>query len=411
MPQSVFAQPVLTPWDASDPVNRQQTRQYLSLIWQAEITGQQIDLSQFEFANDLPNIMGLIVAPQKEVFEKLYKHRLDPNGLNGDPYGLNELMRDDPLVRAQFREFVLTDKITLGPDSDPQAANKHLLMIIDGVFNQTEFKVEAFQFIGNQVESTKLEVIKNSGTGPTPSSPPTSPDQFRCDVDWWAKRAFFECMNDNWTYPKLYLPENNLDPSDPSWQKKRRTVPRFDCDDFTDAMIQWLKRRLEEIYGPGSIKFQHIVFAWQCPEPGTNPTLWKNPVGHSMPLIERGGKFYLVDPYTGGVYGPYNTREEAHKKALELFMTCTGGRPVGNPDYWQPGERPGWDPKPWWTDWEMQQRFCERLKACCGWPLPTPPNCTPSTTPGGTAPSATSCDFRDYMPPNAFVAPRANCDH
>jgi hypothetical protein len=28
-----------------------------------------------------------------------------------------------------------------------------------------------------------------------------------------------------------------------------------------------------------------------------------------------------------------------------------------------------------------------------------------------SAPSATSCDFRDYMPPNTFVAPRANCDH
>ena len=173
MPESVFAQPVLTPWDADDPVNRQQTRQYLSLIWQAEVNGQQVDVSQFEFANDLPNIMGLLVAPQKEVFEKLYAHRLDPNGLNGDPYGLNELMRDDPLVRAQFREFVLTDKITLGPDSDPQAANKHLLMIIDGVFSQTEFKAEAFQFTGNQVESTKLEVVKNSGTGPPTSSPPS----------------------------------------------------------------------------------------------------------------------------------------------------------------------------------------------------------------------------------------------
>jgi hypothetical protein len=39
IPQSAFAQPVLTPWDACAPINRQQTRQYLSLIWQAEING------------------------------------------------------------------------------------------------------------------------------------------------------------------------------------------------------------------------------------------------------------------------------------------------------------------------------------------------------------------------------------
>ncbi|MDP1660852.1 MAG: hypothetical protein Q8L55_02960, partial [Phycisphaerales bacterium] len=137
------AQPQPTPWDADDPVNKAQTRQYLSLIWQAEINGQQVDLSQFEFSNDLPEVMGLLVGPQKEVFEKLYSHRLDPHGLQGLPYGLNELLRDDATVRAQFREFVLTDKITLGPDADPEAANKHLLMIMDGIFAQAEFTVEA----------------------------------------------------------------------------------------------------------------------------------------------------------------------------------------------------------------------------------------------------------------------------
>lgn len=182
MSLSTFAQPIPTPWDSENPANIAETRQFMSLIWQAEITGQQIDLSQFVFTNDLPDIMGLLVAPQKEVFEKLYSHRLDPHGLSGPPYGLNELMRDDPAVRAQFRDCVLTDKITLGPDADQQAADKHLLMIIDGIFEQAEFKIEGFQIVGDELESTKLEVIKIPGTVPPPTNPATSPTQFECDL-------------------------------------------------------------------------------------------------------------------------------------------------------------------------------------------------------------------------------------
>ncbi|MDP2323941.1 MAG: hypothetical protein Q8N51_07925, partial [Gammaproteobacteria bacterium] len=275
-----------------------------------------------------------------------------------------------------------------------------------------EFTVEAFQVIGQDVESTKLEVVKTPGTITPPVIPPTSPDQFKCDIDWWTLRSFFLCM----TGDGLYIPENNLDPSDPNWPKKRRPVPRFDCDDFSDAMIQWLLRRLEAIYGPGSVTAENLIFAWQCPDNSTTPPGWHKPIGHAMPLIQKDGKFYLIDPFTGKAYGPFNTREEAYKKALELFMRCEGGRPVGNPDYWVPGYRPGWEPKPWWTDWEMQKHFCERLKACCGSSLVPPgenlPTCPPSTTPGGVAPTVlTPCNFRDYMPPGTFVDPRANCDH
>lgn len=411
LPVSVSAQPTLTPWDAQDPVNKAETRQYLSLIWQAEAIGQQIDLGQFVFTNNLPDVMTLLVAPQKEVFEKLYEHRLDPHGLAGAPYGLNELMRDDPLVRAQFREFVLTDKISLGADADEAAIDKHLMMIMDAVLEQGEFKLETFAVVNGGLQSTKMEVVKNPGTIAPPTNPPNTPTQFKCDLEWWARRAFLECMNDNWDDPLLYLRENNLDPNDPLWPRKRRPVPRFDCDDFTDAIIEWLRRRLEEIYGPGNIKFEHLIFGWQCPVPNTNPQQWKKPIGHSMPLIERDGKFYLVDPYTGETYGPFNTREEAYKKALELYMKCPGGRPVGNPEYWPPGWRPGWEPKPWWTDREMQKRFCERLRACCGLPVLNPPNCPPTTVPGITPPTSLSpCNFRDYMPPGTFIDPGANCD-
>ena len=180
-------------------------------------------------------------------------------------------------------------------------------------------------------------------------------------------------------------------------------------------MIQWLKRRLEEIHGPGTIKFENLIFGWECPDNTTTPPTWKK-TGHAMPLVERDGKFYLIDPYTGETYGPFNTREEAFKKALDLFMRCTGGRPLGlpdykNPDYWPPGYRPEWEPKPWWSDREMQKHFCERLAACCGSAIPTPPNCPPSTAPGGTAPSVlTPCNFRDYMPPGTYIDPAANCD-
>ncbi|NUQ68884.1 MAG: hypothetical protein HUU18_11490 [Phycisphaerales bacterium] len=404
-----LAQHQPTGWDPEDATNKTQTRQYLSLIWQAQMNGQPVDMSQFVFTNALPEVMSLLVGPQREVFESLYVHRLDPHGLAGAPYGLNDLLRDDAGVRAQFREFVLTDKITLGPDADPEAAAKHLLMIMDGIFAQSEYRVESFQINGEEVESTNLELVKYPGELDPLSTPLPDPSQFECDLRWWVERSFFECMANG--VPRLFIPEINLDPEDPNGHRKFRPVPRFDGDDITDAMIQWLLRRLEALYGPGSFGVEHLVFTWQCPDYSTTPPGWRAPVGHSLPLIERGGKYYLIDPSTGEVYGPFNTREEAYRKALALFMTCPGGRALGNPEYWPPGFRPEYEPSPWWTDWEMQRHFCQRLAACCGTPIPTPPTCPPSTIPGGLLPSMlTPCNFRDYMPRGTYVDPRAECN-
>lgn len=403
------AQPLPTHWDPEDPVNKAQTRQYLSLIWQAEINGQPVDVSQFEFTNRLPEIMGLLVVPQREVFEKLYVHRLDPHGEQGLPYGLSDLMRDDAGVRAQFREFVLTDKITLGPDADPEAAARHLLMIMDGIFSQAEFRVESFQFIGEDVESTSLEVVKYPGAVIFPGDPPADPAQFECDLRWWVKRSMFECMIQG--MPRLYIPDGEYDPEDPDSERTNKPTPRFDSDDITDAMIQWLLRRLELLYGPGSFGVEHMVIAWQCPDYSTTPPGWGPPASHSMPLVARGGKYYLIDPYTGEVYGPFTTREEAYQKALALFMRCTGGRPTGNPEYWPPGFRPEYEPAPWWTDWRMQRHFCLRLQACCGTPLISTPLCPPETVPGVIAPYVLRpCNFVDYMPRGIYLDPRAVCD-
>lgn len=417
------AQDVATGWDSSDPVNKAELRIYLATVYQFEQAGQVWpDADLFWFTNTPPDHRMVMLAPAVEVFGELYKHRLDPWGEAGQPYSLFDLMRDDPAVASKFKHYTLTGEFTTGSEDDPEVLAKHLAMAIEAITESEEYKLDDFMADGDGFKSVNLVKQQpttppaQAPTMPTPVTVPPGDQQFHCDLQAWVKRSLLACMKSK----GLYKGENHRDPNNPNPRG------RFDCDDFSYAMIQWLLKYLKQQYPNMDVK--SFGFYWKCPklDANGNPVLDPNgqPVytdqGHAMTIVIMNGLYYLIDPYTGQTHGPYSTLKDANDAAIAIAhqsgMLCQGWKPGGPPLTWPPGQHPSPnEPKPWWDYKDMQERFCEKLRQCCNeipnWYTP-PTNCTPTTLPDGSTPSNPSspCDkIRPYMPPGTFIDPNVVC--
>jgi hypothetical protein len=407
------AQPVATAWDRSDPTNKAELRIFLATAYQFEQAGQTWpDADLFWFTNTPPDDRLVMLAPAFDVFNELYQHRLDPWGAAGAPYSLVDLMRDDPAVAAKFKNYTLNGEFITGTDDDPAVLAKHLAMVIEAITASEEYKLDNFMMLGeafksvNLVKQPAVTPPATAPTMPTPVAIPPGLEQFHCDLQAWVKRSLLACMKSK----GLYKGENDRTPTNPNPRG------RFDCDDFSNAMAQWLLKWLKQQYPNMDVKI--FGFYWKCPKLDANgqPVLDPSgqPVyidqGHAMTIVIIDGLYFLIDPYTGQTHGPYSTLKDANDAAIAIAhqsgMLCQGWKPGSPPATWPPGQHPSpLEPKPWW-DWEdMQRRFCEKLQQCCNeiptWYTP-PTNCTPTTLPDGSTPSAPTspCDkIRPYMPP------------
>lgn len=204
--------------------------------------------------------------------------------------------------------------------------------------------------------------------------------------------------------------------------KDGKKIGRFDCDDFTDAIAAWLEETLKKQYP--NLKLQSFNFWWQCPKknadgspvigPDGNP-VYEDVPGHTMLLIQIDGQYYLIDPQTGAIVGPFSNYDEAYRRAMEMnpTMPCPGWRPSPTlPIPYDPHKRLPVEPPPWWNYEDMQQRFCRILRQCCAelgtWPAPAS-GCNPTTLPDGTTPATISpCDsVPRYTPPGTWISPHA----
>jgi len=417
------AQVVATGWDGADPVNKAELRIYLATAYQFEQAGQVWpDSDLFWFSNTPPDHRTVMLASAIEVFNELYEHKIDSWGQHRPPYSLFDLMRDEPAIATKFKHYTLTGEFKTDNQDDPQVLTKHLLMAIEAITQSEEYKLDNFMPDGDGYKSVNLVKQQTtsppaqSPTMPTPVSVPPGDVQFHCDLQAWAKRSLLACM-----YSKgLYKGEKRRNINNPNPRG------RFDCDDFANAMAQWLIKWLKQQYPNADINL--FSFYWKCPklDSNGNPVLDPNgqPVyvdhGHAITIVKMNGLYYLVDPYTGQTHGPYSTLKDANDAAIAIAhqqnMLCQGWKPGNPPVISPPGQHPSpQEPKPWW-DWkDMQERFCDKLRQCCNeiptWYTP-PANCTPTTLPDGSTPSAPNspCDkIKPYMPPGTFIDPSVVC--
>jgi hypothetical protein len=128
-----------------------------------------------------------------------------------------------------------------------------------------------------------------------------------------------------------------------------------------------------------------------------------------MPYVHEAGKFYLIDPYTGKVFGPYGTFEQMADVAWQLFGSqCSNvqrysplSHDIKNQGVSGGGTNGGgayaFEALPWWHDLKMRDRFCGALSRCCGTPMIAPAGCPnqPLGLPAVTDP----CKMVNYVPP------------
>jgi len=391
-------------WDPLDPENLLDVQNFVANhwdeLWNAGTTdGWPLSESEIrsQFRNPLPGDFGIVYHRWECVFRRIYASRL--SNTNGEAYDLWDLMRDDPTVREGFRAFVLEGKIA-PTISSCDVFYSHYVMLLEAESGMGEVRVaDARVNEDGDLESVDMTLIESSAVasgpeseaeeaGPAESALSLANQRKLCDVVWWSRASLLACMYGEGLWQ---------DDAAPDW---------FDCDDFMLAMRNWLKRRLgQDIVRP-------FLFRWRCPGEAEFR-------GHWMPVVTIGSMYYLIDPYTGEVLGPYPStkagrRAMARRGILTIETACLDA--FGNEVEPQWDEEPRFfstphdvppkarEPRPpFWNNPDSLSRFCARLALCCG-RLPgeseqTSPACGPPPT-GADNDSIEQapCDGADYLP-------------
>ena len=389
-------------WDLADEVNRSETRAFFHALWGAEDAG--IEPPRFEFTNEAPGLTLAMLLPELEVFAAIYRHRLQPNFDSGPRYLVTNLIHDDPEARAQFRRFVLTGMLGPRPEVDFDAFAEHYLLIADALSLQAHATVACIEVQGGCIQSQGMTLVpaapvsdELTSTTPTPDELTTETRALRCALKWLTHMSSLECIRRS----GLFI--------------GRTGVADFDCDDYADAMLRYILRRL-----PSGWTGKYGLVSWRCPPAGAG--------GHAVPvLIDPSGRYWWIDPKTGDVFGPFDG--QGVQGALEEVLGRIRRKyaPTGCSGTWydpstrtsildqlremSPSGLGGWlgEGPLWFTDQSLRVAFCEALKDCCL------KNCHPACE--GDLPNwipredRTNCDSSWYVPevmPGGDVPPSAD---
>jgi hypothetical protein len=421
-------------WDPANPVDFAERQNWLALNWNENRTpAQQADLDAFSFTNAMPDFAPTMLANELAVFTDLYSDRLQVSAANGY-YGILDLLNDDAEIRAKFQVFAMTGQFVTDANDGETLLIKHVQMIADAISNQQKFVLDGFDVVDGAVLSQKLRSQQqpaNPTVPPTPVTPPAL-EQFECDLKYWIDQSRLGCGLGHSDRPALYEGENtNI--NNPTAQ------PRFDCDDFTDALNYFLQRRLKKIYPDAEIG--GFGYFWYCtvidpatgqPVIGPDGKPKRKIAGHAITYVLKDGKYWLVDPQNGVLRGPYDNLKDCYDDAFKSYSSCKcengetcksepyptnpapynpGDPAVPNPFIYKPGIRlPAEPQKPGLEYQEIQERLCKFLQwACAHCNTIAPPNqCVPSGLPADVNPDP--CDsVRPYTKPGTFIPTSNPC--
>jgi hypothetical protein len=283
------------------------------------------------------------LLPSLVAFEEIYAARL------GGTYTLEDLLRDDPAVLQAFRHHSITGEVTT-PVSDPPATEVHLRLIVGALQSAPAEAAEPcdevtssvsddglyFAMSGASLQSNIIVTKKKLCPTPGPAPLPPTSDPFRDRLEEALRNLGLEEH-----YDCLRLEDGGWWFSDPG----------FDCDDFALAARNWLSWVLRNQFPNARYGFLHVQ--------------WFND-GHAMVLIEHEGKWYVIDPQTGRVEGPFSSPDAQElKDAVWRIMRDEYG--VDSP-WWPrvtPYDAPNWGPREP-DHWHADPDLRERVKDCLG---------------------------------------------
>ncbi len=189
-----------------------------------------------------------------------------------------------------------------------------------------------------------VDLRKKKEPNVAPSDPPPLPADLPPEIvnfDHWLKQ-----YRERLKGKGLYLPDDY-------------PTPGFDCDDYADALARWLQRR----FSGATIQVIHTF--WERP-PGSGKK-----VGHVLILIKQGGYYWILDPQTGILLGPFTDDTPIDvSPILDPGYGVPPGTPVKVKGPYDPGYRGKGEPKPWWYDPDMRRHFEEKTGHPWWWYVP-----------------------------------------
>lgn len=350
---------------------------------------------QFTHPEEIPENFAFF-ADAYEVFCKVYQHRLQPDPRLPEYYTMDDLLRDDREIFTAFRQYTTTGELKTAVDQDAEATGNHLVLAVTGLAGTwaDDVYVQA-SFVGvveNELRSdTRVVAVASAGymgdmaTIPpgTPLPEPTQPSIPAClrhfvDLSRLGSECVAKCL-----YTK------DIDPHWFMYHRNEPGRPGFDCDDFADALLAWLLHHLRGIY-PGVEGYQLIHWFTDC-----NGTM----VGHVAVYIKIGAYFYLIEPQTGKITGPFPITDHPDPRTLHTPCGALGegvhydpARPVR----WRlapPNKRPEAEPAPWFTNPSMRQKLIDCINQCYPGTNPNPDDYTwDADDPGTPCTNDCGCD-------------------
>ncbi|GAB4554369.1 MAG: hypothetical protein Tsb0013_16990 [Phycisphaerales bacterium] len=273
------------------------------------------------------------------LMSEVYADQLVSNPDLGIPYHIEDLIRDDPQVLDAFRHHTLTGEL-LTPMASTSAVSRHLqLALLGEVVEEAELECEPIYIVKAQAPEVRGEMVANvfdesfsqvaskkkpKPCNPTGPPPVTIPQPLR------------DAVRDSGLDEDCWLADGGWWFSDPG----------FDCDDFADAMAEWLKRQFPDA------EIWNLYFSYATG-------------GHAMTVIRIDGYFYLIDAQYGVIRGPFETAQEVQEAAKKIMEDLYGVEfywidPYRRYRWVAPGWRPSLrEPVRWWEDEDMLEHFCD----------------------------------------------------
>lgn len=166
-------------WDSGNALDVAEGHEYWRRWWLGYDAGGDFTLlGGFTFTHH-PDSLWALLKPPLDLFEKLYADRLSlVDAFNH--YGVFELVRDDPAVLAQFREYTTTRELTTDTLADAEAYQKHLLALLDAMTTQEHFTLGGgVDATGTILTSQLLEAKQESAAFDMSADAPSEPSPFK----------------------------------------------------------------------------------------------------------------------------------------------------------------------------------------------------------------------------------------
>jgi hypothetical protein len=207
----------------------------------------------------------------KKLIAELYADVLNDDPSDGPVYDVDDLILEDAQAAALYDQFRATGTLTTTSDFSDPLAHRHLMLWLTAV---GQSQISPAELAGDFTTTWSPQMVFAVSAGPT-VNPPTLPPPADIPEDLEREVEDFPAKN-----PDLYKDDNG-------------NVPGFDCEDYADFLAQWLKYRGVEYDSIGN-----VWLTW----PGS---------GHVFVLVVIDGYYYIIDPSSGWIAGPFNSYDDA----------------------------------------------------------------------------------------------------